>query len=63
MYMDFTLCQRTATPELENVVEATAGGFGLPPGRTRAAPNVQHWEEPVTLLSALVIEQDGSMGY
>ena len=42
MYMDLTLCQRTATPQVENVVEATAGGSGLPPGRTRAAPNVQH---------------------
>ena len=40
--MHLTLCQRTATLELENVVEATAVGPGLPPGGTRAAPNVQH---------------------
>ena len=63
MYMDLTLCQRTATPQIENVVEATAGGSGLPPGRTRAAPNVQHWAEPVALLSAMTTEQDGPMGY
>ena len=63
MYMDLTLCQRTATPQVENVVEATAGGSGLPSCRTRAAPNVQHWAEPVALLSAMTIEQDGPMGY
>ena len=56
MYMDLTLCQRTATPQRENVVKATAGGPGLPPGRTRAAPNVQHWAEPVALLSAMTTE-------